>query len=317
MDLLKDQKLALRFKNNQVLPKEQFLHLLLFFLIHFFIAYAFWSSTTLSSGKTVFYITYLYITTDIGVFVCYQTNKLGDDKEFIERYICLGNVICFQICLILAFVVFFSKYLGFFHFGKALFGVPAISFYFYWRLNSVFKIASSYKKDSNQISCAKGLFRLSFNDRTLALRLKNDQLNTREYFWYLLFFLALNFFISLAIPQLVMNLVPQLDSIKFWDFHVFEILLLITAIGTFICYRINQSGDGKAFIERYICLASVILIQTYLFGFVTIYFTRYIHVPYAHSLNWLSLNLIIIFSYFYFRLGSAIKIVACRRSLSS
>jgi hypothetical protein len=85
------------------------------------------------------------------LFVFYNTNNSGDNKDFIERYICLGipvlirtAVSTFPACIILACISFSVKTVGSFQKGDEFFFTYTIIFglYYTWRLNSAFKIAS-------------------------------------------------------------------------------------------------------------------------------------------------------------------------------
>jgi uncharacterized membrane protein len=85
----------------------------------------------------------------IGIVICYKTNKSGDDKEFLERFIALSFPIALRtfvlgillgiIYLIILFSIPMLKNID------VNISFTVISFlYFYWRLNASIKIASHH-----------------------------------------------------------------------------------------------------------------------------------------------------------------------------
>ena len=89
-----------------------------------------------------------------------------------------------------------------------------------------------------------------FKDRDLASRLRNDQVSSKEKLIYLLVFLL---FISFALS--IASCSKESNHIENFVFAIME------TIGLIICYQTNQKGDGKNFIERYICLGFPICIR--------------------------------------------------------
>jgi hypothetical protein len=83
------------------------------------------------------------------IFICRNTNKSGDDKEFIERYICLGvpaTTKAFIITLPAGIVlvtaeVFLDEALNKSNIFSFIY-IVIILLYYFWRLNSAIKIAS-------------------------------------------------------------------------------------------------------------------------------------------------------------------------------
>ncbi len=107
------------------------------------------STVAISESTLVVFITIF------GTIWCYITNKSGDDREFIERFICLSIPVL--IHLIVIFLILYSFYMivGFYLFEDAfdkftettnwvdagftiLFG-----FYFYWMLSRAIKGVAS------------------------------------------------------------------------------------------------------------------------------------------------------------------------------
>lgn len=90
--------------------------------------------------------------------ICYNTNKAGDDKEFIERCICIGfpvmirtlvyvtpALIIFSVLLLPREVFIFKEMIGeskLYHIIEVIWEL-VWSFCYYWRLNSVIRIAAN------------------------------------------------------------------------------------------------------------------------------------------------------------------------------
>lgn len=86
-----------------------------------------------------------------------------------------------------------------------------------------------------------------WNTNALARELKEGTLSEREKFKYLLVYVVVE------VILLELSNYPPYEYSEFMiPMSVFSILSVI--IGTYICYRTNQNGDGVRFIERYICL---------------------------------------------------------------
>ena len=45
----------------------------------------------------------------------------------------------------------------------------------------------------------------------------------------------------------------------------------IALAGLLVCFRVNQHGDGRHFIERYMCLAVPCIVRTYTIGYLLYY----------------------------------------------
>jgi hypothetical protein len=145
MNFWNDRELALRFKNNQVPSKERFWYLLITLVLLDLITFTFFNQKNCNKWDTYIDIAGLLFTI-IGTFVCYNTNKSGDDKEFIERYICLvipilarTFLLCIPLALIMEIILRNDFQL------TSVFTLICVSImlsYFTWRLNSAIKIAS-------------------------------------------------------------------------------------------------------------------------------------------------------------------------------
>ena len=151
MNFIKDRELALRFKNNAVPSKERFSYLLIFIiLITIFMLPS--VATHIYSQPTNQWNIYTDIAevllTIAGTIICYQTNKKGDDREFIERYISIGFPVTIQTALISLGA---GMVVGFISHGEIsnqagaenLLITIIMMLYYYWRLNSSIKIAAN------------------------------------------------------------------------------------------------------------------------------------------------------------------------------
>lgn len=155
MNFIKDKELALRFKNNEVPSKERFLYLL-----------AHVTLTTLLSSSLFDYLVPPSVTpnqwslvidfvvvvfTIFGTILCYQTNKKGDDKDFVERYICISFPAMIQsllifigVWIIYAIALSFSLGVGISE-EYSIYDIPPFILmfvYYFWRLNASMSIAS-------------------------------------------------------------------------------------------------------------------------------------------------------------------------------
>jgi hypothetical protein len=84
----------------------------------------------------------------IGAIICYNTNKAGDDKEFIERYVCIGTPVLIRTKVLTFALFFFGTLIKGYIFKEIVNNLGIISnaigsFYFYWRLNSSIRIAAN------------------------------------------------------------------------------------------------------------------------------------------------------------------------------
>lgn len=82
----------------------------------------------------------------LGIVICYKTNKAGDDKEFIERIICLGlpvGIRAFVFYILFMLTVEISLLILHIHipYEYKHYGIFYL-IYTYWRLNTSIKIAS-------------------------------------------------------------------------------------------------------------------------------------------------------------------------------
>lgn len=158
--------------------------------------------------------------------------------------------------------------------------------------------------------------------KKLALRLRDNAVSSGEKFLYfvLIFplFQALSF-LEFAVPFEDLSALSRstAEQVKFamWGAMWTTVIVWgVSALGSYLCYRTNQKGDGIAFIERYMCLLFPISIQTFLifclFSVLMMVLVMLfpIWIPLFFQLS-MFLNMLPIF-YFYWRLNSAFKIVA-------
>ena len=156
MNFFDDEELAQRFRNDQVPSRERFFYFLSISLVTAFLGtslFISWTYAELDRWLIASDVLILAIT-GIGTAVCYRTNRSGDDREFIERFMCIGWPVLMQMLLLfflLILVVVLCLLVASFFFASVedllhpIFnplGVVLVGGYFYWRLNSSMKIAA-------------------------------------------------------------------------------------------------------------------------------------------------------------------------------
>jgi len=182
MNFLDDKGLALRFKNGKVSQFERLLYFVCFALLKMT---PFYFSSTLATnfkiqelgfvggeltenpvfpffGALTSVTLYAWVVTIlilvIGIICCYNSNRAGDDKEFVERFISIGFPIFIQVSL-MSFIVsivnifIFSReqVQGFENIVLETYETMCVSniilmLYFFWRLSNTIKIAAGSKK---------------------------------------------------------------------------------------------------------------------------------------------------------------------------
>lgn len=156
MHFFRDKELALRLKNNEVPSKEKLLYLLFYIMLINLSSFPIERVKVEAADVYCWLIgTILYI---IGIAICYRTNSLGDNKEFIERLICLIFPVSIRVaiislmifCPLLLISVFILKLYPLISLNVALAGETIIygfffvvSICYYFRLNKMFKIAAN------------------------------------------------------------------------------------------------------------------------------------------------------------------------------
>ncbi|MFC6486880.1 hypothetical protein [Nitratireductor sp. GCM10026969] len=152
MNFVRDRELAQRFRNGAVSSRER----LLYYLIFTTVTIALFSSSFTAGAEEegasrwdlvldIFYI----VVQLAGVLVCYSTNRRGDDREFIERMVCIGFPVGIQTFLICLLLIGYYVVASFFFPGTDLSGYPYILpvvtlpvIYYYWRLNASIRVAA-------------------------------------------------------------------------------------------------------------------------------------------------------------------------------
>lgn len=81
---------------------------------------------------------------------------------------------------------------------------------------------------------------------TLASKLRDDELSERDKFNYAV---LLAIFWSLAGPTGVLALPPNVTVLI-----VYAVVIAVFLIGLITCYKVNERGDGRAFVERLVVL---------------------------------------------------------------
>jgi hypothetical protein len=156
MNFIRDKELALRLKNNAVSSREKFLY---FFISSMMTSLMMTSSVThffhyaveLNSWDNAVDVATVILAI-FGTLLCYRTNKKGDNKEFIERYVSLYFPVSIQMILlfIILATIIFGVLTIFAPFGEIPEQTSALDLaliivaylYFYLRLNASIKLAS-------------------------------------------------------------------------------------------------------------------------------------------------------------------------------
>lgn len=153
MNFIKDKELAKRFKEDNVHSKERLCYFIISSVFTTFAMTYFWNDPS-------YVINNWDIATDIssliyvilGILYTFRTNQKGDDKEFIERSICIGfpiifRLICFFLLPYIMGIVALEIFLD--SPGDEVFSLYGFLFmqilmiYYYYRLNKCMKIASN------------------------------------------------------------------------------------------------------------------------------------------------------------------------------
>ena len=145
-----------------------------------------------------------------------------------------------------------------------------------------------------------------WNDKQLALKLKNNQVTSKDQLGYLMF-------------SLIMTLLPLFFSVKMLELFVGITSSFYSIFGTLIAYKTNAKGDNKDFLLRYCSLTIVYLIRAMgitLFVIVPLFIFIFFVFIYFGALSYnliyitLGVYLNIFFIYFFWRLNSAMKIAS-------
>jgi nitric oxide reductase large subunit len=168
MNFFKDKELAQRFANNNVSSKERFKYFIAFMFITCILVSASYTNTMWQNPDgshinltdvDIFSDIFVLLSTLIGSYILYIINRSGDDKEFIERYVCLGFpvmckgfvliiVVSFLYPIILALTSGTKDFIKTFDSGMPYFmciTLMIFTLYFYYRLYICVKIASGVK----------------------------------------------------------------------------------------------------------------------------------------------------------------------------
>lgn len=90
MYIINSDALARDLKLGTVSQKDKLIYFLLFILLH----------SMVSIRTNVLGVIIDLLITVVGIFICYKANRKGDNKEFIERFICLSLPINLSMILI-------------------------------------------------------------------------------------------------------------------------------------------------------------------------------------------------------------------------
>ncbi len=109
MHFIKDKALAERFKHHEVPSRERFYYLVIMEVLVALLLTNFFFHSLATDDWIYFPINHWNIADDIlsvmlplfGTILLYCTNAKGDDKEFIERYICISFPVIIQTLLVI------------------------------------------------------------------------------------------------------------------------------------------------------------------------------------------------------------------------
>lgn len=101
MNLWNTKSLAIKLKEGSLSPSERFKYFFIFILFT-----AFFMEVSLYIGQMPGVITLtesliVIIITGVGTLLSYKINKAGDNKEFIDRYVCLSIPILIKLIVLL------------------------------------------------------------------------------------------------------------------------------------------------------------------------------------------------------------------------
>ena len=120
-------------------------------------------------------------------------------------------------------------------------------------------------------------------DKKLARKLKNGEVSEKEGLAYV----VLNGFFYFLLVTDYFKTNETLDYYKSIYFVFFDITLFI--LMPFFCFYINQRGDNKDFIKRYVCLSLPVGLLTLLISFIPIH-VAYFFENYDYILSYMSLT---------------------------
>ena len=158
MYLWKTKELVSKMKSNEISQTEKFKYFLVFVILGTISKeLSSYISYTLISPSFQAVIASILTTVIVisGTFLCYKTNKNGDDKEFIDRFFCISLPIGIKFFVILFITLFLYSLLSIIilrdAFNPQVGSRPLamnliLIFYlvcFYWRLMHHLKIVSS------------------------------------------------------------------------------------------------------------------------------------------------------------------------------
>ncbi|BGE83680.1 hypothetical protein Ms3S1_01160 [Methylosinus sp. 3S-1] len=163
MNIINDRELALRFKNGAVSSKERFIYFFTFILLSeapYFYKYIFADNRR---DFDLYEDIIMLAITIVGTIACYISNKTGDNREFVERYVCISfpvsvraTIFCI-IIIIVSLVIYVAASIEIYFLKISLCSecklddlmdawgslvVTSAMIYFFHRLNTSIKLAA-------------------------------------------------------------------------------------------------------------------------------------------------------------------------------
>lgn len=152
MNFVRDRELAQRFRNGAVSSRERLLYYLILMTVTAALlssSFAAWAEEEGASRWDLVLDIFYIVAQLVGILICYSTNKRGDDREFIERMICIGFPVGIQTLSVSLLITGYYLAASFFFPGTDLADYPYFlpgamlpMIYYYWRLNASIRVAA-------------------------------------------------------------------------------------------------------------------------------------------------------------------------------
>lgn len=106
-----------------------------------------------------------------------------------------------------------------------------------------------------------------FRDRKLARRLKNNEVSSRDqFFYYLILSILVNAYLTYTLNSEAINL-------NIYTYMIDSITLIATTLSIFLGYIANNKGDKKDFVMRATCISFPIIVHTSIIGCILVLFS--------------------------------------------
>lgn len=148
-------------------------------------------------------------------------------------------------------------------------------------------------------------------DRELARRFKDNAVPPRERFLYLLLLMVM----MGAVSSAYFSNYVYAGGVNEWDTIIDVAVLVATVVGMVLCYRTNQSGDGREFVDRFVGIGFPVGIQAVLLTIaLSVVYQIGLEVEGVETADQTSVHDLILITltevYFYWRLNSSIRLAS-------